>query len=361
MINLKEIITKYPDCLSGGSKLKGILADLYPQEKLYAGILADMLSDGIVAEIKGRKELDSLTFKNLCERVENNRGLAHKHVEGCLNIWANAFNIKITTPPAPPKLTPVQKTHRQTGEIGELHGHKYTKTVIPPTCTEKGYTLHTCDCGYEYKDNFVNAKHNYILVEYVEPTCEKEGRETYKCSICGEEKVEILPATGHKFGKWIEQTKPTCTENGTEVRQCSNCGKKETQPIKATEHKFSAWRIEGNLKIRDCKNCGATETIDIIQEQEEIEKERAAEKQRKLDDAKKELRKHIIVGTILTVLFSVPLTVLGIWACVSSKTPDDGDFFPALCGIGVAVFTIWVWVVFIKDDKEKIEKIKRDK
>lgn len=274
MINLKEVITKYPGCLSNGRKLKGVLADLYPQEKLYAGILADMLSDGIVAEIKSYKELDSLTFKTLCERVENNRGLAHKHVEGCLNIWANAFDIKINTPPAPPKLTPVQKTHRKTSEIDELHEHKYTKTVIPPTCTEKGYTLHACDCGYEYKDNFVNPKHDFILVEYVEPTCEKEGRETYKCSRCGEEQVNVLPATGHKFGKWIEQTKPTCTESGTEVRQCSKCGKKETRSVKKTGHNFSEWRIEGDFKIRDCKNCGKTETIDLAEERRKEAEER---------------------------------------------------------------------------------------
>ena len=34
------------------------------------------------------------------------------------------------------------------------HVHNYTATVIAPTCTAQGYTLHTCTCGDSYKDNF---------------------------------------------------------------------------------------------------------------------------------------------------------------------------------------------------------------
>ena len=30
--------------------------------------------------------------------------------------------------------------------------HTYTDTVVAPTCTEAGYTLHECECGYSYRD-----------------------------------------------------------------------------------------------------------------------------------------------------------------------------------------------------------------
>ena len=33
------------------------------------------------------------------------------------------------------------------------HVHKYIETVVPSTCTAKGYTEHKCDCGDIYKDN----------------------------------------------------------------------------------------------------------------------------------------------------------------------------------------------------------------
>ena len=44
------------------------------------------------------------------------------------------------------------------------HTHSYTDEVIAPTCTEKGYTLHTCTiCGSSYKDSETAALgHNYV-------------------------------------------------------------------------------------------------------------------------------------------------------------------------------------------------------
>ena len=41
--------------------------------------------------------------------------------------------------------------------IEEPHVHSYTDTVTPPTCTEQGYTTHTCECGDSYTDSYVPA------------------------------------------------------------------------------------------------------------------------------------------------------------------------------------------------------------
>lgn len=38
---------------------------------------------------------------------------------------------------------------------GKKHEHKYTVTVIEPTCSSQGYTEHVCSCGKTYEDNFV--------------------------------------------------------------------------------------------------------------------------------------------------------------------------------------------------------------
>ena len=45
----------------------------------------------------------------------------------------------------------------------EKHEHTYTHTVVLPTCTERGYTTHTCTgCGDIYKDSYVPATgHKY--------------------------------------------------------------------------------------------------------------------------------------------------------------------------------------------------------
>ena len=37
------------------------------------------------------------------------------------------------------------------------HVHRYDANVVEPTCTEQGYTEHTCKCGDSYVDNYVDA------------------------------------------------------------------------------------------------------------------------------------------------------------------------------------------------------------
>ena len=44
------------------------------------------------------------------------------------------------------------------GISSEKHIHSFTSTVVKPTETAQGYTLHTCTkCGYSYKDNYTPA------------------------------------------------------------------------------------------------------------------------------------------------------------------------------------------------------------
>ena len=67
------------------------------------------------------------------------------------------------------------------GEAGNKcdHNNFGAGVVTVATCTEKGYTLYTCQvagCGYSYKDNIVEAKgHTYV---------------SDVCSVCGEAKGE---------------------------------------------------------------------------------------------------------------------------------------------------------------------------
>lgn len=44
-----------------------------------------------------------------------------------------------------------------------LHTHSYTEEVVEPTCTEKGYTVYTCSCGYSYTGDYTDTiAHNYV-------------------------------------------------------------------------------------------------------------------------------------------------------------------------------------------------------
>ena len=65
-------------------------------------------------------------------------------------------------------------------------GHTYESAITAPTCTEQGYTTHTCTvCGDSYTDSYVDAiGHNYESV-VTAPTYEEQGYTTYTCTNCG--------------------------------------------------------------------------------------------------------------------------------------------------------------------------------
>ena len=80
----------------------------------------------------------------------------------------------------------------------EAHEHSYTAVVTPPTCTEKGYTTHTCACGHSYVDTYTDALgHAWDSGKVTkQPTVTETGVRTYTCTRCNETKTETIPATG---------------------------------------------------------------------------------------------------------------------------------------------------------------------
>ena len=80
----------------------------------------------------------------------------------------------------------------------EAHEHSYTAVVTPPTCTEKGYTTHTCSCGHSYVDTYTDALgHAWDSGKVTkQPTATETGVRTYTCTRCHETKTETIPATG---------------------------------------------------------------------------------------------------------------------------------------------------------------------
>ena len=80
----------------------------------------------------------------------------------------------------------------------EAHEHSYTAVVTPPTCTEKGYTTHTCACGDSYVDTYTDALGHAWDSGTVtkQPTATETGVRTYTCTRCSATKTETIPATG---------------------------------------------------------------------------------------------------------------------------------------------------------------------
>ena len=102
------------------------------------------------------------------------------------------------------------------------HEHSYQDIVTNPTCAEEGYTVHICECGDSYIDNYVSAiEHAYEVLEVIEPTCTEDGFTTYICE-CGDNYIDYIDANGHEH-EVSEVIESTCTEDGYTVYTCK-CG-----------------------------------------------------------------------------------------------------------------------------------------
>ncbi len=87
-------------------------------------------------------------------------------------------------------------------------GHDYEDSVVPPTCTEEGYTQHVCKrCDYTYRDN-------------------------------------IVPALGHTWGDWTVTKQADCFHDGEEARTCPVCQETETRLIPANSEACPSKKFE---------------------------------------------------------------------------------------------------------------------
>ena len=122
-------------------------------------------------------------------------------------------------------------------------GHTYTSEVTAPTCTEDGYTTHTCaTCGDIYTDSIVNAKgHKKVVgVEGIDATCTKDGKTPgYKCETCGNNMTPSRPikALGHNYVLNAEKSiSPTCTKEGENYYECSRCTNIKSEKVAIVPH-----------------------------------------------------------------------------------------------------------------------------
>ena len=146
-------------------------------------------------------------------------------------------------------------------------GHKYVDTVVAPTCTTGGYTLHTCSvCKKSYKDNETQPTGHKYITNTVEATCETDGYTEKKCSNCDYYTKTIIPKKGHTpSSEWTVIKQTTCAEAGEQVRYCTTCGNvAEKQEIAKLAHTpADEWIItkqptcaEPGEQVRYCTICG---------------------------------------------------------------------------------------------------------
>ena len=149
------------------------------------------------------------------------------------------------------------------------HKHSYKAVVTAPTCTEKGYTTHTCACGDSYVDTYVDALgHAWDNGKVTkEPTETETGVKTFTCTRCGETKTETIPKLTHEHNYNAVVTAPTCTEKGYTTHTCA-CGDSYVDSyVLPLGHDWGSGKVtkeptatENGIKTYICARCGETKT-----------------------------------------------------------------------------------------------------
>ena len=170
----------------------------------------------------------------------------------------------------------------------EAHEHSYTAVVTPPTCTEKGYTTHTCACGDSYVDTYVDALgHAWDEGKVTkEPTETETGVKTFTCTRCGETRTETMPVIPHVHSYKDVVTAPTCTEKGYTTHTCA-CGDSYVDTyVDALGHAWDNGKVtkeptatETGVRTYTCTRCHETKTesipvvsVDVTQMFTDVEK-----------------------------------------------------------------------------------------
>lgn len=121
-------------------------------------------------------------------------------------------------------------------------GHDYSlEKTVKATCEADGYDLYKCSlCNTTKEENIVNKiGHRYDFEKTIKASCETEGYDLEKCIHCGKtRKINITPKTTHHFEKG-SIIKGTCVSDGYTEYKCSACGIIEKRDItKAGGHEY---------------------------------------------------------------------------------------------------------------------------
>lgn len=158
----------------------------------------------------------------------------------------------------------------------QVEGHNWNSYVVDkePTCVEEGSGHVCCSyCGVEKTGSDYSIDkipHPYGEWETrIAATCDSPGSRKKTCLICRDTIVEVVPAQGHDWDRWIVTKRATTTEEGIETRVCkrdSSHVETRTIPVK-TSDEVSLERIYGDTRYETSLN-----VADKLKEQLGIEK-----------------------------------------------------------------------------------------
>lgn len=147
-------------------------------------------------------------------------------------------------------------------------GEPTQENVVPATCTTDGSydeVIKCTECGEEMSrthKTIVAPGHKYVDT-VVDPTCTAQGYTLHKCSVCGEEtKDTYKDALGHKYGEWVIDKPATEDAAGSKHRDCVRGDDTQTEEIPQLTHVHTpAAAVQENVVPATCEAAGSYDEV----------------------------------------------------------------------------------------------------
>lgn len=222
-----------------------------PEESISAATVSDEMDD----------ETDNTALEQT-RTIEVDVAITSEPIEDATDLSVPEDTTKPTEPEVAPTYMAIEP---KVTEPAKPHSHSYSASVVAPTCTAKGYTLHKCSCGDSYKDSYTEATgHKYTKAEVVAPTCKNQGYTIHKCA-CGDSYKDTYTDKTNNHSYKDKVVAATCSKEGYTEHTCTVCGYSTKDSYTATtdhtlgdvdETIMPTTTTEG-CKIYHCKVCGA--------------------------------------------------------------------------------------------------------
>lgn len=136
----------------------------------------------------------------------------------------------------------------ENGADNDYFSYSESRT-ISPSCTESGYTEHTCTlCGAVFRDTEVPAAGHSFGAWTVsrEPTTQEPGERTRSCQVCGHTEREALP--------WVDVAPGDATHDG----------KVNGLDLILLRQYLAGWDVTADACGADCNGDGKVNGLDLI-------------------------------------------------------------------------------------------------
>lgn len=166
-----NVFKQYPDCISNRTKLRGILSDFFPTEKVKVNLILNAYDEGIIDGIKRSNNLGLIQFNRWKKIVIDNYGISEDNAKWVIDYWFSEYGVavcgKLYEKPEQQKEPvkkksvpmPIQQKVPTTADgfvdISQLNaGEKIPKSmveIITDSCPVANITSFTCSVRRDYQ------------------------------------------------------------------------------------------------------------------------------------------------------------------------------------------------------------------